>query len=227
MDFLQNSMFLMGVGIFLLIILVWRTAIEDLISGRWLWRSVATASALLVGFAVFLALSSRSPTPSPHAANGSPNTTPHATTGSSSPGQSSDPDSASHRPETYADFPSLVSKRYGPVLFWSQIGALAFLLVVCLLFLILFFRALLRGDTLGIESNLGGLGGSLGGWRISQSMSCLIGLLASGALLSVLLLSFQQSLQPTQNKPLAPQETPKSGEAPTPKSSSTGSRATP
>jgi hypothetical protein len=112
-------------------------------------------------------------------------------------------------------------------MFWSHIGALAFLLIVCLVFLLLFFFEVLRGDTLGIESNLGGLGGSLGGWRISRSMSFLIGVLASGALLSVFLLPFQQSPQPTQNKPLAPQESPKGGEAPTSKSSATGSKASP
>jgi hypothetical protein len=53
--------------------------------------------------------------------------------------------------------------------------------IVGLVFLMFFIIQVQRGDLPSIETNSGGLGGGLGGWRVSGSLTYLVGLIAFGA----------------------------------------------
>lgn len=55
------------------------------------------------------------------------------------------------------------------------------------LFAVIFFIAVLRGDAPLVETHWGGIGGSLGGWRLSKSLVYFLGALAFGAMAVVTL----------------------------------------
>lgn len=68
--------------------------------------------------------------------------------------------------------------------------AMALLGTLTLLFALLFLRAVERGEPPLFESHWGGLGGGLGGWRISPALAYLVATLLFGALVAGL--TFQQ-----------------------------------
>jgi hypothetical protein len=86
-------------------------------------------------------------------------------------------------------------------------------------FLILFLQLLQEGDTPQIESHWGGIGGGLGGWRMSRSLGYLLVAAALTVLFTVFLLRFPAPEGSKQDggKPSAtpiPSATPETGGAP-------------
>jgi hypothetical protein len=59
-----------------------------------------------------------------------------------------------------------------------------------------FFLSMQNGGSLAVESNWGGFGGGGGGWRLSRSLSYLIGLMFSAGLLAALALREVPRQQP-------------------------------
>lgn len=54
--------------------------------------------------------------------------------------------------------------------------------VLTALFAVIFFLSVIRGDAPLVETHWGGIGGSLGGWRLSKSLVYFLGALAFGAM---------------------------------------------
>lgn len=72
----------------------------------------------------------------------------------------------------------------------SAIGALLVLGIGAVYFTVLFVQQVRSGHRVGIESHWGGLGGGLGGWRISSALCFLIGSLVFAASFSALAIRF-------------------------------------
>src|SRR5215469_1435969 len=73
----------------------------------------------------------------------------------------------------------------------------AYLLLMCTMFgvsFLFFIRSMLQDGRIAVESNWGGLGGGIGGWRLSSS---LVFLLTSAALFTALLFGVQAAQVPT------------------------------
>jgi len=76
-----------------------------------------------------------------------------------------------------------------------------------LLFLLLFVVRVQRGDLPSIETNSGGIGSGLGGWRVSASLTYLIGLAVFGALLYVALPRDETKAASTAGPPVVQKQT--------------------
>ncbi len=75
--------------------------------------------------------------------------------------------------------------------------AATFLGLMALLMTAGFFLSMQNGGSLAVESNWGGFGGGGGGWRLSRSLSYLIGLMFSAGLLTALALREDSRQQPS------------------------------
>jgi hypothetical protein len=75
--------------------------------------------------------------------------------------------------------------------FWYNVGVLM-LVLGTLAFGYLFFQSLERGSRPRFETHWGGLGGGVGGWQITASMSYLIAALAFGTLFSLFVLRLDE-----------------------------------
>jgi hypothetical protein len=85
------------------------------------------------------------------------------------------------------------------VWFWHFI-ALGMLAAGTIVFIVLFVRVLERGVNLQVESHWGGIGGGLGGWRVSSSLTYL----AMAAVFGILFAVFVLKLEPTPPKVTPP-----------------------
>jgi hypothetical protein len=109
---------------------------------------------------------------------------------------------------------------YSQITVWHNV-ALTFLALGTLIFLVLFVAANQRGIFPAIESHWGGLGGGLGGWQMSSSLSYLIGAVVFGILFSVVILQEENSA----NAP-APNPTVKEATRPKPPATTPASEPT-
>lgn len=57
----------------------------------------------------------------------------------------------------------------------------------------LFVYLLMTGESVHLESHWGGLGGGLGGWRVSRALSALLGAIAFASICALLAVVLQQS----------------------------------
>lgn len=81
---------------------------------------------------------------------------------------------------------------YPQITVWHNV-ALTILILGTLTFIALFVAAVRRGIFPAIESHWGGLGGGLGGWQMSPSLSYLVAAVVFGILFCVLLLREENS----------------------------------
>jgi hypothetical protein len=94
------------------------------------------------------------------------------------------------------------------VVFLSQISiwhnvTLTVLGVGILVFLILFIADVGRGISPGVESHWDGLGGGVGGWQMSSSLTYFLGVLIFGVLFSVLVLREENAVASQTSSPAA------------------------
>jgi hypothetical protein len=78
--------------------------------------------------------------------------------------------------------------------------ALGMLALGTLTFLILFVRMVERGVSPQVESNWGGIGGGMGGWRLSTSLTYLAAAAVFGVILAVLVYSLESSAGAEKNR---------------------------
>jgi hypothetical protein len=64
---------------------------------------------------------------------------------------------------------------------------------VAVILLGIFVYLLMTGESVYLESHWGGLGGGLGGWRVSRALSALLGAIAFASLCVLLAVVLQQS----------------------------------
>jgi hypothetical protein len=105
--------------------------------------------------------------------------------------------------------------------FFFWIGALALLALGTLIFLSLFVQRLQRGGAPQIETHWGGIGGGLGGWRMSSSLGYLLVAIVLSVMFTVFLVQFDAREQREHDKKFASGSaaTPKTAGAPTAASS--------
>lgn len=72
---------------------------------------------------------------------------------------------------------------------------------ITIVFLARFIRSLESGEPLGIESHWGGLGGGVGGWRISRPIVYLLSVITFAALTAVAMSSYLPSEKEEKNPP--------------------------
>jgi hypothetical protein len=84
-----------------------------------------------------------------------------------------------------------------------MVGASALFACVALVFLTRLIRSLEDGQQLGVESHWGGLGGGVGGWRISMPVAYFIGVAAFAALAAVAVSNYSNTRpdKPSTNGP--------------------------
>jgi hypothetical protein len=82
--------------------------------------------------------------------------------------------------------------------------ALCILAVATIVFLFLFVRAVQSGITPQLESNWGGIGGAMGGWRLSASLTYLGAAAVFGVLFAIFVFHLDQPKTTTQQPPPKP-----------------------
>jgi hypothetical protein len=98
--------------------------------------------------------------------------------------------------------------------FFFWIGALALLALGTLIFLSLFVQRLQLGGAPQIETHWGGIGGGLGGWRMSSSLGYLLVAIVLSVMFTVFLVQFDAREEREHDKKFS------SGSAATPKTAS-------